>query len=53
MVDEADRLAPGDGAAFVDLMESFAPYAADVFGLFGRDLSRAGGLGDHRPAAAR
>src|SRR3954452_4916247 len=39
MVDEADRLAPGDGAAFVDLMESFAPYAADVFGLFGQDLS--------------
>jgi len=39
MVDEADRLAPGDGAAFVDLMDSFAPYAADVFGLFGQDLS--------------
>jgi phytoene dehydrogenase-like protein len=39
MVDEADRLARGDGAAFADLMNSFAPYAADVFGLFAQDLS--------------
>ncbi|HEX8631806.1 MAG TPA: NAD(P)/FAD-dependent oxidoreductase [Catenuloplanes sp.] len=36
---EADRLAPGDGAAFVDLIESFRPYAGEVFGLFGRELS--------------
>ena len=39
MVDEADRLAPGDGAAFADLMAAFAPYAADVFGLFSQDLT--------------
>jgi phytoene dehydrogenase-like protein len=39
MVDEADRLAPGDGAAFADLMHSFAPYAGDVFGLFSQDLA--------------
>jgi phytoene dehydrogenase-like protein len=39
MVEEADRLAPGDGAAFAGWMESFAPYAADVFGLFAQDLS--------------
>jgi phytoene dehydrogenase-like protein len=39
MVDEADRLAPGDGAAFADLMAAFAPYAADVFGLFNQDLT--------------
>lgn len=39
MVAEADRLAPGDGAAFADLMGAFAPYAADVFGLFSQDLT--------------
>ena len=39
MTAEADRLAPGDGAAFAGLMNDFAPYAGDVFGLFGQDLS--------------
>jgi phytoene dehydrogenase-like protein len=38
-VDEADRLWPGDGETFTDLMESFAPYAEDVFGLLARDLA--------------
>ncbi len=39
MVNEADRLAPGDGAVFADLIRSFTPYAADVFGLFSQDLA--------------
>ncbi|GAA5179932.1 NAD(P)/FAD-dependent oxidoreductase [Rugosimonospora acidiphila] len=39
MVAEADRLAPGDGEAFAGWMASFAPYAGEVFGLFGRDLA--------------
>lgn len=40
MVDEADRLAPGDGAEFAAMMAEFAPYAGDVFGLFAQDLSQ-------------
>jgi phytoene dehydrogenase-like protein len=40
-MDEAQRLAPGDGEAFAALMASFAPYAADVFGLFAQDLADA------------
>lgn len=39
MLAEADRLAPGDGAAFAAWMESFAPYAPAVFGLFAQDLA--------------
>lgn len=39
MVAEADRLAPGDGAAYADLIASFAPLAGDVFGLFSQDLA--------------
>jgi len=39
MVAEADRLASGDGAAYADLIGSFAPIAGDVFGLFAQDLS--------------
>lgn len=39
MVAEADRLAAGDGATFAAWMESFAPYAPDVFGLFTQDLA--------------
>lgn len=34
---EADRAAPGDGAAFVDLIEACRPYGRQVFELFGRD----------------
>jgi phytoene dehydrogenase-like protein len=44
VAEEAERLAPGDGRAFTDLMESFAPHAADVFGLFARDLSEPAAL---------
>ncbi|NBD26321.1 phytoene desaturase family protein [Paenibacillus glycinis] len=36
---EAERLAPGDGAAMGRLFASFAPYAGDVFELFNLDLS--------------
>jgi len=36
---EAERLAPGDGAAFARLLESLSPYTNDIFALFGLDLS--------------
>ncbi|MEI6945634.1 NAD(P)/FAD-dependent oxidoreductase [Paraflavisolibacter sp. H34] len=36
---EADRLAAGDGAALAQLVESFYPYAGDVFSLFSQDLA--------------
>jgi phytoene dehydrogenase-like protein len=36
---EAERLAPGDGAAFTQLMESLNPYVNDVFALFNLDLT--------------
>jgi phytoene dehydrogenase-like protein len=42
---EADRLAPGDGAALSRLLANFAPLAEPVFGLFSSDLST--------PAAAK
>jgi len=36
---EAERLAPGDGAAFEEMMAEFGAHAADIFPLFGMDLS--------------
>lgn len=36
---EAERLAPGDGAALAQLLKEFEPFAGPVFGLFGADLS--------------
>ncbi|MFI9202229.1 phytoene desaturase family protein [Streptomyces sp. NPDC053048] len=42
---EAERLAPGDGAALAVLLRDFEPYAGPVFGLFAADLSS--------PASAR
>ncbi|MEV5240749.1 NAD(P)/FAD-dependent oxidoreductase [Streptomyces cinnamoneus] len=39
---EAERLAPGDGAALAALLEEFAPYAGPVFALFSADLAGAG-----------
>jgi phytoene dehydrogenase-like protein len=36
---EADRLAPGDGAAFAQMMEEFGAYAPQVFSLFAMDLA--------------
>ncbi|GAB3744537.1 phytoene desaturase family protein [Microlunatus parietis] len=36
---EADRLAPGDGAALAQLLEEFEPLAGPIFGLFGADLT--------------
>ncbi|GAA2558924.1 NAD(P)/FAD-dependent oxidoreductase [Winogradskya consettensis] len=42
MVNEADRLAPGDGTVFADMLTSFAPYAGDLFGLFQQDLTAPG-----------
>ncbi len=40
LIAEAERLAPGDGAALSAMFEAFNPYAADVFALFNLDLSR-------------
>lgn len=40
-VAELDRLAPGDGAALLELLGAMGPYANDVFGLFAMDLSSA------------
>lgn len=39
IVEEAERLAPGDGAAFAAILEDFGPYANDVFSLFTQDLA--------------
>nr|CEL14156.1 Beta-carotene ketolase [Kibdelosporangium sp. MJ126-NF4]CTQ88523.1 Beta-carotene ketolase (EC 1.14.-.-) [Kibdelosporangium sp. MJ126-NF4] len=36
---EADRLAPGDGAALATLLADFEPYVGPVFGLMGADLA--------------
>ncbi len=36
---EAERLAPGDGAALGQMLAAFEPYLGDVFGLFGQDLA--------------
>ncbi|MFI1973232.1 phytoene desaturase family protein [Streptomyces cinnamoneus] len=41
-VAEADRLAPGDGAALAALLADFAPYAGPVFALFAADLADPG-----------
>lgn len=36
---EAERLAPGDGAALAAMLEGFGTYAGDVFSLFNLDLA--------------
>lgn len=36
---EAERLAPGDGAALAGMFEELNPYVGDVFGLFNLDLA--------------
>ncbi len=36
---EVERLMPGDSAALGQMLESFGPYAGDVFSLFAMDLS--------------
>jgi phytoene dehydrogenase-like protein len=38
-VAEIDRLSPGDGAAFGQMMEEFGAVAPDIFPLFGLDLT--------------
>jgi len=38
-VAEADRLAPGDGAAFTEMLEQIGPSVPDVFALFDHDLT--------------
>lgn len=38
-VDEFERLAPGDGVAFAQMMEEFNQHAGSVFGLFSMDLA--------------
>ncbi len=38
-VAEAERLAPGDGAALAALLADFEPHAGPVFGLFGAELA--------------
>jgi phytoene dehydrogenase-like protein len=40
---EAERLAPGDGQAFADLLGVFNPYINDVFSLFNLELASAQG----------
>ncbi|HKI00532.1 MAG TPA: NAD(P)/FAD-dependent oxidoreductase [Thermoanaerobaculia bacterium] len=40
-IEEADRLAPGDGGAFRQMMEELGAQAADVSPLFGLDLTSA------------
>ncbi|HEX6291249.1 MAG TPA: NAD(P)/FAD-dependent oxidoreductase [Herpetosiphonaceae bacterium] len=39
---EADRLAPGDGAAFQQMIGEFSAYAPQVFSLFSMDLTSPG-----------
>ncbi|MEH7415838.1 NAD(P)/FAD-dependent oxidoreductase [Neobacillus drentensis] len=39
LMEEAERLAPGDGAALAGMFEQLNPYVNDVFGLFNMDLS--------------
>lgn len=36
---EAERLAPGDGANLIKMLEAFNPYVGDVFALFSMDLA--------------
>jgi phytoene dehydrogenase-like protein len=38
---EADRLSPGDGQAFQEMMAEFNAHAGDIFPLFGLDLASA------------
>jgi phytoene dehydrogenase-like protein len=38
-VEEFERLAPGDGEAFADMLAELQPYAEDVFSLFNRELA--------------
>lgn len=39
LIAEAERLAPGDGAALAGMFEQLNPHVNDVFGLFNMDLS--------------
>lgn len=39
---EADRLAPGDGAAFAAMLGEVGPHAGDIFALFAQDLTSPG-----------
>ncbi|PLS07101.1 phytoene desaturase family protein [Neobacillus cucumis] len=39
LMEEVERLAPGDGAALASMFEQLNPYVNDVFGLFNMDLS--------------
>ncbi|MCY9661734.1 NAD(P)/FAD-dependent oxidoreductase [Paenibacillus chondroitinus] len=39
LIAEAERLAPGDGAALAGIFEQLNPHVNDVFGLFSMDLS--------------
>lgn len=36
---EAERLAPGDGSVFAEMLKSFKPFVDDVFTLFSMDLT--------------
>jgi len=36
---ELERVHPGDGRAFADMLAALDPYVADVFGLFGAELA--------------
>ncbi|MEP6617929.1 MAG: NAD(P)/FAD-dependent oxidoreductase [bacterium] len=40
---ELERLSPGDGKAFGDMLAEFDPYAADVFSLFSLELANGTG----------
>jgi phytoene dehydrogenase-like protein len=42
---EAERLAPGDGAAWAAMVEEFSHYAPAVFGLFSMDLTAPQAMG--------
>jgi len=39
LIEEAERLAPGDGAVLAEMFGSLQPYVNDVFGLFNHDLA--------------
>ncbi|MED4226410.1 NAD(P)/FAD-dependent oxidoreductase [Neobacillus cucumis] len=39
LMEEAERLSPGDGATLAGMFEQLNPYVNDVFGLFNMDLS--------------
>ena len=38
-IEEFERLAPGDGEAFAEMLDELSPYADDVYGLFNRELA--------------